>query len=291
MENSIKGSAAIEALAKRFPQLYVAPAEGAQETHRRAAGLGIAPEGANLDHFATSPEDELREVDTPSGPVEVLFLKQRADFETFLQVIGKKSQPVPIARTVGAITYRGLADWEKVAREKERYIASGGDDWSAEFSRLAGIPGAFRSELIVISEGPYSNVPAEETPYSDDDWPRISREIRLHHECAHVVCRRTMPDDILPVWDEITADVTGLLFATGRYDASLAGRFLGVNAQGFAGGRLSEYLDDDQKARIDEIAAEVDETLARIEAMCGEAEANDPFEFLLRLKASPLVRY
>ena len=100
-----------------------------------------------------------------------------------------------------------------------------------------------------------------------------------------------MPDDILPVWDEITADVTGLLFAAGRYDASLAGRFLGVNAQGFAGGRLSEYLDDDQKARIDEIAAEVDETLARIEAMCGEAEANDPFEFLLRLKASPLVRY
>ena len=28
-------------------------------------------------------------------------------------------------------------------------------------------PGAFRAELIVISEGPYSNVPASETPYGD----------------------------------------------------------------------------------------------------------------------------
>ena len=291
MVESLKGPDALEALARRFPQLYVAPAEGAQDAHRLAAGQGIAPEGATLSHFEGSSQDELREVDTPAGPVEVLFLERRRDFETFLQIVGHKSSPAPIARTVGAITYRGLPDWGKVANAKEAYLASGGDDWGAEFARLAKEPGAFRSELVVISEGPYSNVPADETPYGSDEWVHVSREIRLHHECAHVVCRRTMPDDVVPVWDEVTADVVGLLAATGRYDAALASRFLGVSEEGFSDGRLAEYLNDEQKARIDEVAVEVHGACTRIEQMSGPAEADDPFTFLLDLKRAPLLAF
>lgn len=56
---SLKGAHALEALARRFPQLYVAPAEGAQDAYRLAAGRGIAPEGATLSHFEGSPQDEL----------------------------------------------------------------------------------------------------------------------------------------------------------------------------------------------------------------------------------------
>lgn len=292
MSDSVKGKGAIESLAKRFPQMYVAPAEGAQEVHRLAAGRGIAPEGADLAHFATNPEDELRAVDTPAGPIEVLFLKERRDFETFLQVIGNKSQPVPISRTVGAITYRGLADWGAVAAARAEYEAGGGEDWSAEFMRLAKQPGMFRAELIAISEGPYSNVPASETPYDEGEWVRVSREIRLHHECAHVVCRRLMPDDILPVWDEVTADVTGLLCATGGYDAGLAAKFLGVGAGGFAGGRLTEYLDEGQKERLDSLAQEVYGALGRIEGLAKEGAAGKaPFDFLLELKRAPLLAY
>ncbi len=288
---SLKGKDALEALAQRFPQLYVAPAEGAQDAHRLAGGQGIAPEGATLSHFEGSPQDELREVDTPAGPIEVLFLERRNDFETFLQIIGHKSSPVPIARTVGAITYRGIPDWGKVADACAAYVASGGDDWGAEFARLAKEPGVFRSELVVISEGPYSNVPAAETPYGPEEWVHVSREIRLHHECAHVVCRRPMPDDVVPVWDEVTADVVGLLFATGRYDVALASRFLGVSEEGFSDGRLAEYLNDEQKARIDDVAAEVDDACARIEQMSGPAEAADPFSFLLDLKRAPLLAF
>ena len=288
---SLKGKDALEALAQRFPQLYVAPAEGAQDAHRLAGGQGIAPEGATLSHFEGSPQDELREVETPAGPIEVLFLERRNDFETFLQIIGHKSSPVPIARTVGAITYRGIPDWGKVADACAAYVASGGDDWGAEFARLAKEPGAFRSELVVISEGPYSNVPAAETPYGPEEWVHVSREIRLHHECAHVVCRRTMPEDVLPVWDEVTADVVGLLAATGRYDAALASRFLGVSEEGFSDGRLAEYLNDEQKARIDEVAVEVHGACTRIEQMSGPAEADDPFSFLLDLKRAPMLAF
>lgn len=286
-----RGGEALAVLAKRFPQLYVAPAEGAQTAHRLAAGRGIAPAGADLGHFVTSPEDELREVDTPAGPVEVVFLHNRSDFETFLQIVGHKAEPVPIARTVGAITYRGIADWGKVAAAHAAYVAAGGDDWPNEFARLARQPGAFRAEIVVISEGPYSNVPANQTPYDEERWLCISREIRLHHECAHVVCRRTMPDDVLPVWDEVTADVVGLLCAIGRYDAALAARFLGVAPDGYAGGRLAEYLSDEQAQRIDEVAAEVFAACAKIEQACGQTQASEPFTFLLDLKRAPLLAY
>ena len=286
-----RGGEALAVLAKRFPQLYVAPAEGAQTAHRLAAGRGIAPAGADLGHFVTSPEDELREVDTPAGPVEVVFLHNRSDFETFLQIVGHKAEPVPIARTVGAITYRGIADWGKVAAAHAAYVAAGGDDWPNEFARLARQPGAFRAEIVVISEGPYSNVPANQTPYDEERWLCISREIRLHHECAHVVCRRTMPDDVLPVWDEVTADVVGLLCAIGRYDAALAARFLGVAPDGYAGGRLAEYLSDEQAQRIDEVAAEVFAACAKIEQACGQTQASEPFTFLLNLKRAPLLAY
>ena len=291
MSSNIKGREVLVALAQRFPQLYVAPAEGAQEAHRDASGYGVAPEGATLDHFARSDEDELREVDTPAGPIDVVFLKQREDFETFLQIVGHKSQPVPIDRTVGAITYRGLPDWGAVEDARQAYLATGGDDWLGEFRRLARQPGMFRAEIIVISEGPYSNVPACDTPYDDAEWIGVSREIRLNHECAHVVCRRTMPDDILPVWDEVTADVTGLLFATRSYDATLAARFLGITPNGYAGGRLAEYLDDAQKQSIDQIASEIYATLERIEERADEDAAEAPYDFLLELKRHPLLTF
>ncbi len=286
-EKTIRGREALEGLAARFPQLYVAPAEGALDAYRMAAGRGIAPAEASLGHFVSTPDDELREVDTPAGPVEVVFLANRGDFETFLQIVGHKSQPAPIARTVGAITYRGIADWQKVAAAHRAYVAGGGTEWGAEFARLAKVPGAFRSEIIVISEGPYSNISAGDTPYDEDEWIRISREIRLHHECAHVVCRRLMPDDILPVWDEVTADVVGLICATGRYDAGLAALFLGVSEAGFEGGRIAEYLSDEQKARIDEVAREVFAACERIEKQCTADDLARPFDFLLRLKERP----
>ena len=291
MSSNIKGREVLVALAQRFPQLYVAPAEGAQEAHRDASGYGVAPEGATLDHFARSDEDELREVDTPAGPIDVVFLKQREDFETFLQIVGHKSQPVPIDRTVGAITYRGLPDWGAVEDARQAYIAAGGDDWVGEFNKLARQPGMFRAEIIVISEGPYSNVPAYDTPYDDAEWIDVSREIRLNHECAHVVCRRTMPADIVPVWDEVTADVTGLLCATGNYDATLAARFLGITPTGYAGGRLAEYLDDAQKQSIDQIASEIYATLERIEERADEDAVEAPYDFLLELKRHPLLTF
>lgn len=288
---SLRGSAVVASLAQRFPQLYIAPAEGVDEAYRMAAARGIAPEGASLAHFATSEEDELRVVDTPAGPVEVVFLKDRRDFECLLCILGHRCQPVPIDPTVGAITYLGLADWQKVVSAHATYVQGGGDDWPHEFSRLAKDPAAFRSQIIVISEGPYSNVAYDQTPYQRDEWLRVSREIRLHHECAHVVCRRLMPDVVAPVWDEVTADMVGLLCATGHFDAALEARFLGIDATGYRGGRLLGYLTDEQRERVDEVSAEVYEALLALERIGASREHDDAFDLLIELKKSPLIGF
>lgn len=286
------GRAAIEELARRFPQLYVAPAPDASQAHRLAATRGAVPNGATLDHFSSSADDALFEVLTPAGPVDAVFLAQRKDFETFLQIVGHKSTPTSIARTVGAITYTGLADWGKVAHAHACYVATGGTDWPAEFARLARDPSAFRTELIVVSEGPYSNVSALKTPFDANEWVRLSREIRLKHECAHVVCRRLMPTDVLPIWDEVTADVVGLLCACGSYDASLAATFLGITSAGYEGGRLAEYLSDAQLLHANKISRELFAVLQRIEEQAQRCKsASDPFAFLLDLKRHPLVAY
>lgn len=288
----IQGRRAIELLARRYPQLYVPPAEDAEKANRLAAGRGVAPQDATLDHFRSDASDELREVDTPAGPVETLYLGRREDFETFLRIVGHRSAPVAIAPSIGAITYRGLADWGKVAAAHEAYCDAGGEDWGGEFARLARTPGAFRCELVVLSAGPYSAVPAQETPYDNEEWLRISHEIRLHHECAHVVCRRLMPRDVLPIWDEVTADAVGLLRACNEYDPKLAARFLGVNESGYYGGRLAEYVDGQKQNDMDAVAHDAYAAILRIGNMAREHNAAaDPFGFLLDLKRNPLVGY
>jgi hypothetical protein len=281
----------IATLAKRFPQLYVAPAHGAQEAHRLASTRGIVPPDASLDHFAGDDADELRVVATPAGPIDVLYLPNRQDFETFLQIIGHKSMPDTISPTIGAITYSGLPDWKAVRDARDEYLSAGGADWPTEFARLARVPGAFRAQLIVISRGPYSNVSHADVGYDKKAWIDVSREIRLHHECAHVVCRRLMPQDILPVWDELTADVTGLICATGHYDASLAARFLGVDTSGYASGRLEEYLSDEQRPRIDAIAREVRASMDKVEKLSHDTTRANAFDFLLELKRNPFIAY
>ena len=57
------------------------------------------------------------------------------------------------------------------------------------------------------------------------------------------------------------------------------------------GGRLSEYLTEEQLGRIDAIAAEVFGALKKIEVRTMCEPPDDPFAFLLDLKRDPLIAY
>lgn len=279
----------LEDLARRFPQLYVEPANDADEAYRNAALRGLVPDDATLSHFSGADTDFLRAYDTPAGSVDVAFLALREDFERTLQCLVFRCRPRAIPKTTGAMTISGLADWSKITAERERATAAG-KPWPEAFAAFAADPANYRTTLVVVSEGPYSAVDASLTPFGADEWVGVSRQIRIFHELAHVVCLRLMPDDRLAVYDELTADFCGLVHATGAYDAALAATFLGVDEHGYTGGRLENYLDCATRD-IDEAAREVCAAIWQMAEVAQDATAETAFDRMLDLKRKRLLDY
>lgn len=279
----------MDQLAERYPQLYIRPSEHAEEDVQRAVRSGEAPLEKELSHFIGSGQDWLRTEDTPAGPVEILYLHERRDFETFVQIIAQRCRPDPIPPSVGAQTFLGLRNWKKIREHQKAYLSSGGTDWPEEIRRFAADKQKSTDTLIVISNGPYSAIPWNRTPYGEEEWLRVSRDIRYYHECAHVICRRMMPDRIRPLWDELTADLTGLRMATGAYNADLASAFLGISRDGYTGGRLIHYLPQEERQSPDKIAAEIWQICQELGAVSAEWPTEQSYELLLHLTREPLL--
>ena len=277
----------IKLLAERYPQLYTRPSEDAEEAYLTAATTGERA-GDDLSHFIGSEEDWLRTELTPAGPVEMLFFCERADFETFLRCIAYRCRPVEILQSVGAQTFFNLRNWEKIHEHEKAYLAAGGTDWPTELRRFDADREKSRDTLILLSKGPYSAVPWQNTPYSKTEWLRISLDIRRFHECAHVVCRRRFPEQKLPLWDELTADLTGLRMATGSYDSRLAAAFLGITQEGYVeGGRLKHYLEQGENA--DEAARELWQVIGQLTEKSAMRAEEETWSLLLDLTREPLL--
>lgn len=274
----------LEKLAKRYPQLYLTPGENMEEAYRDAAGRGKKPADATLALFEGSPLDRFFTEQTPAGPVDILYLYHRVDFENVIRILARKCRPDVIPATTGAMTLDGLVNWQKIEAHKFAYLAAGHFDWAQEWKRFTADKRNYRDVLIVLSSGPYSGVPASRVDQPEDAWLAISRDIRLYHECTHVICRRLFPQQKDAVWDEITADAIGIRKALGHYDAKLAGIFLGVSADGYVGGRLENYIPADARESLPRLAAEVSALTERIERESYEKQEMDSYEFLMYLQ-------
>lgn len=236
--------AVIGELAKRFPQLYIKPEKGVSESelYRSIVRRGEQYSGS-LSHFICSGEDSLTAMETPAGKVEVIFLKNREDFECFYQIMADKCEPVPVLRSVGAAYIGGINDWSKIHAHKAEYEKKGGTDSDNEFRRFTANKDNYKTSIILLSDGFYSNTSYENTPYGEEEWRKISLEIRKYHELTHFVCRHFSPGNVRPVWDELLADFYGLLCAAGNYDRALALKFLGIEDGRYLSGRLERYVE------------------------------------------------
>ena len=212
------GREVIRELARCFPQLYLAPGEEGAREYPEVVLRGKTPENKELSHFRTSEDDETRVMETPAGEVRVVTLGCRADFECFLQIMGNRCVPEEIPLTQGAAFLSGVVNREIFIPKKD--------------------------DLIILSTGPYSGVPAEAVGVPEEDWLSDSLTIRLYHECAHFICFKLFPDMIDVVRDEFVADAVGIIAAYGRFDRSLAELFLGIRDGEYKGGRLKNYTDD-----------------------------------------------
>ena len=235
----------ISELAARFPQLCIKPEKGASqsEIYRRIVRKGESFLG-DLSHFICSNEDNFTVAETPAGKVEVVFLKNRADFECFYRIMAAKCEPVPILRTVGAAYIGGINDWSKIHAHISEYEKNGGTDSAGEFARFTADKSNYKTSIILLSDGFYSFLSSENTPFSEENWLKISLKIRKFHELTHFVCRSFFPTKINAVWDEILADFYGLLCASGSYDSELALKFLGIFDGKYTSGRIERYVEN-----------------------------------------------
>lgn len=232
--------------------------------------------------FTFSKEDELSHFDTPAGKVGVLYLSERKDFEHCVRALAYRCEPRAIPESMGAVTVRGLINWEKIRSHKEIYDISGGTNWHEEYKKFTAVKKNYLDSLIIIGSGNYSAVQPQKIGRAPEEWLTLSRIIRTYHELTHFVCRSLYPADVDVVRDEVLADMIGLTAAFGAYDPELASYFLGVEGDVYrAGGRLENYLGgnlpgDDEIRRVKRL-------VARLKEIGGPVEEESVLEFLIHV--------
>jgi hypothetical protein len=198
------------------------------------------------------PEDVTLEV-YPSfaGLVPVITVRHRPDFVHLVQALTKRNEPVPISPSQGAAMVAGLPNWERVREICRQWEAGdpGGRataTWAEEWASLVERKELYQDRLVLLSDGPYSGVPASELGLSDSRWRELSLRIRREHECAHYFTRRAFGSMRNHLLDELIADYAGMVAAVGTFRADWFLRFLGLVGAGGRDGcrRIELYRGD-----------------------------------------------
>lgn len=218
----------LDILARRYPQLLLPCKEGMSKTEEYKNVCLRGEECKYSLDFSKNSNDKLETINTIAGDVEVLSLRDRQDFVHACRCLGHKCEPVNIPDSTGAMAIFGLNNWEKVRANKDNY----------------------KDNFIILSAGNYSNVSNDdiysvtngEIKLSIEEWIEKSITIRKYHELTHFVMRKTYPDDINFIRDELIADAIGLICAFGYFDTRLIKLFLGIESNIYReGGRLQNY--------------------------------------------------
>lgn len=195
--------------------------------------------------------EECRIVIHPSaaGRIPLLIAGVREDFVALTQAFTGRNEPVSIPDSMGACSVAGYNNWHRIGllrRAWEERTDPGAHHkaaWSSEFERIVPHKELFQDRFIILSDGPYSGVPAEAMTMTAEEWRRISFIIRREHECAHYFTRRAFSSMRNHLLDELIADYFGICVALGTYRASWFLRFVGLeNFPHYRqGGRLQNY--------------------------------------------------
>ncbi len=183
-----------------------------------------------------------------AGSIPILMVNQREDFVSLVQALAMRNEPQPLPASMGACIVNGFNNWDRIRQYRQQWETANQTtttehDWAAEFQRLAPQKALYQDRFIILSDAPYSAVPAAEMGLTDQEWQRISVIIRLEHECTHYLTYRlfgTMRNHLL---DELIADYRGIVAATGHYQADWFLRFIGLESFPHYrdGGRLQNY--------------------------------------------------
>jgi hypothetical protein len=140
----------------------------------------------------------------------------------------------------------GYNNWSRVGELRRRWealdpAARETATWGEELQRTPRE--LYQDRFILLSDGPYSAVPAAELGLDETEWREMSLVIRREHECAHYLTRRLFGSMRNNLLDELIADYAGLVAATGGFRADWFLRFVGLEEfpRYRPGGRLDLY--------------------------------------------------
>lgn len=252
VERASRSRSAFAVLSERLPQLAfpiragISESEGYRAATRRGTPVETLPEatGLELEH-----PDALELVLHPSlaGRIALLVVRRRAEFVALLRALAWRNEPEPIPTAQGALMVAGFNNWSRIAGLRKRWEAAEAGTlaptWGQELRRLQAHKELYQDRFILLSDGPYSAVPAAALGLTDEAWRALSLVIRREHECAHYLTRRLFGAMRNHLLDELIADYAGLVGATGRFRADWFLRFLGLEDYPHyrPGGRLDLY--------------------------------------------------
>lgn len=216
-------------------------------------------QGKSTPGLAAAKGLELKEPDklqlrihpTLAGPIPAIVAGNRQDFVALVQALTERNEPQPVPDSMGACMVGGYNNWDRVRRYRQQWSAShpercSDSDWTEEFQRLVLRKELYQDRFILLSPGPYSNVPASELGLTEGQWRPLSLTVRLEHESTHYVTRRLLGSMRNNLLDETIADYRGIVAAIGCYRADWFLRFMGLeNFPAYRqGGRLENYRGD-----------------------------------------------
>lgn len=232
---------AFAVLADHLPQLRFPIHEGISQTadYRAATLKGVPPgglQGATGLELERPDAIELEIHPSPAGRIPVLLVRRRAEFAALVRALGRRNEPSPVPDSQGALMIGGFNNWARI-----RELRSRGEDVTATTPKEL-----YQDRFILLSDGPYSAVPAADLGLGEEEWKETSLAIRRDHECAHYFTRRLFGSMRNHAHDELIADWAGLVAATGRFRADWFLRFLGLEdpSRYRPGGRLDLYRGD-----------------------------------------------
>ena len=274
---------AFDVLREHMPQLHFPVRAGISESpgYLAATRRGVPPEetaeAAGLE-LARPEAVELALYPSPAGRIPLIIVRGRAEFVALVQALTHRNEPKPVPDSQGAIMIAGYNNWSRVHALRRRWeesdpAAREGATWKEAFALLQPRRELYQDRFILLSDGPYSAVPAADLGLDEREWRELSLVLRRDHECAHYLTRRIFGSMRNNLHDELLADYAGITAAAGRYRAAWFLRFLGL--EGFpayrAGGRLDLYrgdppLSDEAFRQLHAMVRDVAATVERFDA-------------------------
>ena len=243
-------------LVENLPQLRFPIRQGMSEApdYQAATRRGADPERLAEATGLEIERPELVELvlhQSPAGRIPLLVARGRAEFVALLRALARRNEPAEVPDSQGALMVSGYNNWGRVAELRRAWEEVPADErvtatWNEEFARLKPQKELYQDRFILLSDGPYSAVPASALGLAEDRWRELSLLIRRDHECSHYLTKRLFGSMKNNALDELIADYAGLTGALGRYRADWFLRFMGLEdfPRYRQGARLDIYRGD-----------------------------------------------